>query len=68
MWRRKRRSELTVLVGVVLMAVALFASAHGLGTDATTTLAALAGFALVNYGVHLAWVVFCDRESDGPAS
>jgi hypothetical protein len=66
--RRKRRCNRAVLLGVGLMALALLASSHSRLPAAVTTLAAVAGFALVMYGVHVGWLVFYDRESDGPAS
>jgi hypothetical protein len=30
--------------------------------------AAIAGFVLLMYGVQVGWLVFYDRESDGPPS
>ena len=33
-----------------------------------TTIVALAGMALVMYGVHVGWLVFYEREPDGPSS
>ena len=35
---------------------------------AVTTVAALTGFALIMYGVHVGWLVFYNREPDGPSS
>ena len=64
--RRKRRSTKAVLAGLSLMAVALLVSSLRLLPDAATTLAAIAGFSLVMYGVHLGWLIFYERESDGP--
>ena len=66
--RRKRRSTKAVFGGLSLIAVALLISVLGLLPDAATTLAAIAGFCLVMYGVHLGWVIFYERESDGPAA
>ena len=64
--RRKRRSTKAVLAGLSLMAVALLVSSVRLLPDAATTLAAIVGLCLVMYGVHLGWVIFYERESDGP--
>ncbi len=49
------------------MAAALCASSMGFAQRATTA-AAIAGFVLLMYGVHLGWSVFYDSESDGPPS
>ena len=64
--RSKRRSNKAVLAGLSLIAVALLVSALRLLPDAVTTFAAILGFGLVSYGVHLGWVIFYERESDGP--
>ena len=64
--RRKRRSTEAVLAGLSLIGVALLVSALRLLPDAVTTLAAILGFSLVMYGVHTGWVIFYERESDGP--
>jgi hypothetical protein len=64
--RRKRRSTKAVLAGLCLIAAALLVSMLGLLPDAATTLAAITGFSLVMHGVHLGWVIFYERESDGP--
>ena len=48
------------------MAVALLASSADLGPAMVITVVAIAGFVLVMYGVHVGWLVFYDRESDGP--
>jgi Flp pilus assembly protein protease CpaA len=66
--RRKRRSNRAVLAGVCLMAVALLASAVQIAPSLATTAGAVAGFVLLMYGVHVGWLVFYDRESDGPPS
>jgi Flp pilus assembly protein protease CpaA len=66
--RRKRRSNRAVLGGLCLMAVALLVSSFELAPPLTTTVAAIAGFVLVMHGVHVGWLVFYDREPDGPAS
>jgi hypothetical protein len=50
------------------MLVALIASSVDLVPQLVTTAAAVAGFVLVMYGVHVGWLVFYDREPDGPAS
>jgi hypothetical protein len=64
--RRKRRSTKAVLAGLSLMSVALLVSVLGMLPDAATTLAAILGFGLVMYGVHLGWLIFYDGDSDGP--
>jgi hypothetical protein len=64
--RRKRRSTKAVLGGLSLISVALLVSMVRVLPDATTTLAAVLGFCLVMYGVHLGWVIFYEGESDGP--
>jgi hypothetical protein len=64
--RRKRRSTKAVLAGLSVMSVALLVSVLGMLPDAATTLAAILGFGLVMYGVHLGWLIFYDRDSDGP--
>lgn len=63
---RKRRCNLAVLAGVTLMAVALFISSRDLAPPIATTAAAVVGFVLVGWGVHVGWLVFYDREPDGP--
>ena len=65
---RKRRSNRSVLGGICLMAVSLLVSSWELAPPMATTLAAIAGFLLLMYGVHLGWLVFYDREPDGPPS
>jgi hypothetical protein len=50
------------------MAAALLIAWLGLAPPLLTTFAAIAGFVLVSYAVHLAWLVFVNRESDGPPS
>jgi Flp pilus assembly protein protease CpaA len=65
---RKRRSNRAVLAGLLLMAVALVVSSTKLAPDLATTVAAIAGFLILMYGVHLAWLVFYEREPDGPSS
>jgi membrane protein YqaA with SNARE-associated domain len=63
---RKRRCTRAVLAGLVVMALALLLSGLDLAPDLLTTFAGIAGFSLVMYGVHLGWVIFYDRETDGP--
>jgi hypothetical protein len=50
------------------MTVALLVSSWELAPPMATTAAAIAGCLLLMYGVHLGWLVFYDRESDGPPS
>jgi Flp pilus assembly protein protease CpaA len=65
---RKRRSNRAVVAGLSLIAVALLVSSLRLAPDSVTTAAAIVGFGLLMYGVHLAWLVFYDSEPHGPAS
>jgi len=65
---RKRRSNRSVMGGTCLMAFSLLVSSRELAPPMATTVAAIAGFLLLMYGVHLGWLVFYDRESDGPPS
>lgn len=62
----KRRCTHAVLLGLATMALALLLSAAQLAPDLLTTAAAILGFSLVMYGVHVGWVIFYDRETDGP--
>ena len=64
--RRKRRCTKAVLAGLSLIAVSLLVSVLHMLPDEATTLAAIIGFSMVMYGVHLGWVIFYERESDGP--
>jgi hypothetical protein len=66
--RRKQRSNRSVLIGVGLMAVALAVSSWELAPPIMTIAAAILGFGMLSYGVHVAWLVFYDREPDGPSS
>ncbi len=66
--RQKRRSSRAVVAGVSLMATALLVSYWELTPPIVTTAAGVIGFVLLLYGVHVAWVLFYDRESDGPPS
>jgi hypothetical protein len=64
--RRKRRSTRAVIAGLSLMTMALLVSGLHLLPDAATTFAAIVGFSSVMYGVQVGWVIFYERESDGP--
>jgi hypothetical protein len=66
--RLKRRSNRAVVAGLSLIAVALLVSSWQFAPALATTLAAIVGFGLVMYGVHVAWLLFYDREPDGPSS
>lgn len=50
------------------MAIAMLISSAELAPQLATTAAAIAGFSLLAYGVHEGWLVFYDREPDGPPS
>lgn len=50
------------------MAVALLVSSWELAPPMATTVVAITGCLLLMYGVHLGWLLFYDRESDGPPS
>jgi Flp pilus assembly protein protease CpaA len=65
---RKRRSNRSVVAGLSLIVVAMLVSSWEFAPALATTLAAIVGFGLVVYGVHVAWLVFYDREPDGPSS
>ena len=65
--RWKGRSNRAVLAGLLLMAVALLVSAQELVPDLATTVAAIAGFLILMYGVHLAWLVFYERRCQAGA-
>jgi hypothetical protein len=65
---RKRRSNRSVLGGICVMSFALLASSWQLAPPLATTVAAIAGFVLMMYGLQVGWLVFYDRESDGPPS
>jgi Flp pilus assembly protein protease CpaA len=65
---RKRRSNRAVLVGLSVIAVASLVNSWELAPPLATTIAAIAGFVIVMYGVHLGWLLFYDREPDGPSS
>ena len=66
--RRKRRAYRAVLIGLCLMALAMLVSSRDLVPPIATTVAAIVGFGLVSYGVHVAWLLFYDREPEGPSS
>ena len=66
--RRKRRSNRAVVAGLSLIVVALLLSSQEVAPAVATTLAAIVGFGFLMYGVHVAWLVFYEREPDGPSS
>jgi Flp pilus assembly protein protease CpaA len=66
--RRKRRSNRAVVAGLALIVVAVLLSSREVAPAVATTLAAIVGFGLLMYGVHVAWLVFYEREPDGPSS
>lgn len=66
--RQKRLCNRTVLAGVLLMGTALLVSMGELVPPLFSTFTAVVGFVLLVYGVHVGWVIFYDRESDGPPS
>ena len=66
--RRKRRSDRAVVAGLSLIGIALLVSSRELAPALATTLAAMVGFGVLMYGVHVAWLVFYEREPDGPSS
>ena len=65
--RRKRRANRAVLIGLCLMALAMLVSSRDLAPP-IATVAAIVGFGLLSYGVHVAWLVFYDSEPEGPSS
>lgn len=65
---RKRRANRAVLIGVCLMAAAMLVSSLQLAPPIATTVVAIVGFGLLSYGVNVAWLVFYDREPEGPSS
>ncbi len=66
--RRKRVADRSVLGGVLAMAMAMAVSTFDLAPPLLTTLGAVAGFVLLMHGVHVGWLVFYERELDGPPS
>lgn len=50
------------------MATALAVSSLDVAPLLATTAAALVGFVLLMYGVHVGWLVFYNSEGDGPPS
>jgi hypothetical protein len=56
------------VAGLSLIAIALVVSSWQIVPAITTTFAAAVGLVLLSYGVHLAWLVFYEREPDGPSS
>ncbi|WP_375426382.1 hypothetical protein [uncultured Friedmanniella sp.] len=67
-WRRKRRSSRAVIAGVVEMVVSMVLSVLQMAPPLVTTIGWLIGFVLVLYGVHVGWLIFYDRDPDGPSS
>lgn len=65
---RKRRSSRAVVAGSSLITVALVLSALQVGAPLITTIGALVGFVFLLYGVHIGWLIFYEREPDGPSS
>ena len=65
---RQRRANRAVLIGVCLIAAAMLVSSLQLAPTIATTVVAIVGFGLLSYGVHVAWLVFYDREPEGPSS
>jgi Flp pilus assembly protein protease CpaA len=65
---RKRRSNRAVVSGLGMMAIALVASSRDLAPVLSTTIAAVIGFLVLLYGLHLSWLIFYEREPDGPSS
>jgi hypothetical protein len=63
---RKQRSTRAVVAGMGLMALALLVSARDLAPMMVTTVMGIAGFILMTYGVNVGWLVFYDKEPDGP--
>jgi hypothetical protein len=55
-------------MGLCLMTIAMLVSSRDLAPPIATTVAAIVGFGLLSYGVHVAWLVFYDREPEGPSS
>jgi hypothetical protein len=66
--RLKRRSSRAVIAGVVEMAVSMVVSVLRMAPPVVTTVGWLVGFALILYGVHVGWMIFYDREPEGPSS
>ena len=56
------------MAGLSLIVVALLLSSQEVAPAVATTLAAIVGFGFLMYGVHVAWLVFYEREPDGPSS
>ena len=65
---QKQRADRAALGGVVLMGLALLVSSLGWAPPLLTTAVAILGCGLLTYAVHLAWMMFVNRESDGPPS
>jgi hypothetical protein len=64
----KRRSSRCVVAGASLIAVAMVLSGLDFTDPLITTIGAIVGFVFILYGVHIGWLVFYEREPDGPAS
>jgi hypothetical protein len=56
------------VAGLSLIVVALLLSSREVAPAVATTFAAIASFGLLMYGVHVAWLVFYERDPDGPSS
>lgn len=67
-YRRKRRSSRAVVAGLALMGASLLVSFWQMLPPVASTVSCLAGFALMLWGVHVNWLVFYDREPEGPSS
>lgn len=62
----QRRANRAVMVGLGVMALALLVSSWDVVPPLATTVAAMVGLVLLMYGVHVGWLVFYEREPDGP--
>lgn len=65
---QERRSNRSVALGLALILLGLVTDARHLTPPVLASLAAVAGFGLVMYGVHLSWQVYYDREPPGSSS
>jgi len=66
--RRKRLSSRCVVAGISFMGSALLVSVRDVLPPVVPTVAALIGFVFLLYGVHVGWLVFYDRDPEGPSS
>jgi hypothetical protein len=57
-----------VVSGLGMIAIALLVSNYNLAPALSTTIAALIGFLVLLYGLNVGWLVFYEREPDGPSS